>query len=115
ACGKTLSLTDECPHVLALAQIAPKCRLPSICVSGPFVNGQHPGKSVQVSHPVQHLHRQIVEHLPFQRTYYVPRSELQSRLAPDGASGKLDVQLWSMLAQPLTDFRHLTRPDTQFS
>src|SRR5438045_9026097 len=63
--------------------------------------------------PFQHLHRQIVEHLPFQRTYYVPRSELQSRLAPDGASGKLDVQLWSMLDQPITDFNHLSSRDRQ--
>src|SRR5439155_2655442 len=115
ACVKTISLIDECRRVLALAQLAPKCRLPSICVSGPFVNGQHPGKSVQVSHPVHHLHRQIVEHLPFQRTYYVPRSELQSRLAPDGASGKLDVQLWSMLDQPITDFNHLSSRDRQLS
>src|SRR4029077_11225220 len=76
---KAISLIDERRRVLLLPHLPPERRLSSIGIASPFIQRQNPRKRSQVPHPVQHLRRQVVEHLPFHRTHYVPRPELQSR------------------------------------
>src|SRR5271156_2817953 len=73
---EAISLIDECRRILPLPQFTPESRLPSVRIPGPLVHHQHSGERLQIPHQLEHLRRKIVEHLPFQRTHCIARSEL---------------------------------------
>src|ERR1039458_8638852 len=74
---KAIPLIDERRRVLSLSHLPPERRLPSIGIAGPFIQRQDSRKRTQVPHPVQHLRRQVIEHLPFHRAHHIARPELK--------------------------------------
>ena len=93
-------MIDKCGCVFLIASLLPEDRLAAVGVAGPFVEREHAGERIKVTHAVESGSRKVIEDLSLERSQHEAGAQGESMAAGDTGGAYANAQVRSVFDEP---------------